>query len=119
MELRAEQDGEEIHIELEVVNEDEHDHTLAFSSGQRYELLLRNAEGSEVYRFSDERVFMMAIIYEEFSPHEKKTFREQIDAAELPAGSYTLEGELLVAAIDNEPLTEGESFTQYVTINLD
>lgn len=119
MELRANQAGEEIQIELKVVNEDERDHTLAFTSGQRYELLLRNAHGSEVYRFSDDRVFMMAITYEEFSPNEKKSFLEQINAAELPAGTYTLEAELLVAAIDNEPLPEGEAFRRQVSVEVE
>ncbi|MET3507742.1 BsuPI-related putative proteinase inhibitor [Halalkalibacter oceani] len=119
MELQTNQAGETIQVELQVVNEDESDHTLAFSSGQRYELILRDAHGNEVYRFSDDRVFMMAITYEEFSPNEKKTFREQINTAELPTGTYTLEAELLVAAVDNEPLPEGEVFRQEVKVEVE
>jgi hypothetical protein len=45
--------------------------TLSFSSGQRYDLELRDERGNVVYRWSDGRAFTMVMGEENFGPGEK------------------------------------------------
>lgn len=74
---------------------------LVFSSGQTFELLLRNERGDIVYRWSEGMAFTQAIRTVEFPPGEKNwvvAVRLADKAgAPLPEGSYTAEAWLATA----------------------
>jgi hypothetical protein len=69
---------------------------LAFSSGQRYDLELKNARGDVVYRWSDERAFTMALGEEMIGPGERNyvvTVRlADKEGKPLAQGKYTAVG---------------------------
>ena len=68
---------------------------LSFNSGQRFDFVIRNAAGVEVYRWSASRTFVALIGREEITAGERN-YVEPVPLANLsgqplPAGRYTLE----------------------------
>ena len=67
---------------------------LQFATSQRYELVLRNAEGHVVYRWSDGRMFEQALGEESISGYRNFLIEGELDsgtAASLTNGNYSLE----------------------------
>lgn len=118
-ETEAVQNENELKVKLTVTNQQENQGTLDFSSGQLYELVLTNDQGEEVYRYSDGRMFTMALVQESFEPGESKTFEEVIALEEdLPAGTYTLDTQLIVMAVDGAEWTDQATFQNRLEIEI-
>jgi hypothetical protein len=69
--------------------------TLDFTSGQRYDLEIKDEKGAVVYRWSDGRAFTLALGRETVGPGEKNyVVLERLvgkDGTPLPQGKYTAE----------------------------
>jgi len=69
------------------------DHTFAFNTGQRYDFAVYK-DGDEVWRWSDDQAFIMALGEETYTMDGTLYF-ERINTGELPGpGTYTLQGTL-------------------------
>lgn len=66
---------------------------LTFSSSQIYNFQLRNVRGDVVYTWSADKIFLAAV--QELSIKGEQSWIETIPQAGLPAGSYSLEGNLV------------------------
>jgi hypothetical protein len=66
---------------------------LTFPSAQRFELTIRNADGKEVYRWSDGMAFAQMVGTERFGPAEKNWLvrvpLRSRDGNQFPPGKYT------------------------------
>jgi hypothetical protein len=92
---------------------------LVFSSGQQFELVVKDAEGTEVYRFSDGRLFTMALIYEELPPGASLTWSDVWDLKDKdgrPVAPGRFQAEITVLArvmdgpLDSEQLSTSVEF---------
>ncbi|MBP3949585.1 BsuPI-related putative proteinase inhibitor [Bacillus suaedae] len=104
-EVTTEQDESALHVKMTVTNNLEEKQSIDFSSGQKYEVVLRS-NGEEVYRYSDGKMFTMAIITEGFEPGESKTYEQLIPLDGTLAGEYELTAELVVAAVNGESVAD-------------
>ena len=64
---------------------------MVFNSGQSYDVVIRNASGNEVYRWSQGKAFTMAIRQLTLAPGDTWSFRESVDLGVLPDGDYSVE----------------------------
>lgn len=118
-ETKTTHDENELLVQMTVTNQQETKSTLDFASGQLYEMVLTDSNGEEVYRFSEGRMFSMAIVQEAFEAGESKTFEEVIALDKLDKGTYTLDVQLVVMAVDNEEWTDEETFQNRLDVIID
>ncbi|KYG32358.1 BsuPI-related putative proteinase inhibitor [Alkalihalobacillus trypoxylicola] len=109
-------DEESLDVVMQLKNVSQNDITLAFSSGQKMEIVLRNEQGEEVYRYSEGKMFTMAIENKTLAPDEHLSFGEYIDVSEFEAGEYTVELTSLVYEVEGEE--ENLNFQEEITITL-
>ncbi|WP_062047985.1 BsuPI-related putative proteinase inhibitor [Bacillus sp. JCM 19034] len=103
-EVETVQKDNELHVTMTVSNHLEKASEIEFSSGQQYELIIRDESDEVLYRYSEGKMFTMAIMIEQLSPGESLTFSEAIPLDGIDSGQYELEAKLLIVSIDgNEP----------------
>jgi hypothetical protein len=90
--------GEPLELTLEVMNQGPRPVTLRFPSAQRNDLLIHNAQGQEVWRWSSERMFAQVLGVETLAPNGGKLTYHVVMRETLPRGTYTVIG--VVPAID-------------------
>jgi Intracellular proteinase inhibitor len=90
--------GELLELTLELVNRSPRSVTLEFRTAQRYDLLIRNAQGQEVWRWGADQVFAQMLGQETLPPEGGKLTYYVAASAPLPPGSYTITG--VVPAVD-------------------
>jgi hypothetical protein len=80
---------------------------LTFPSGQRYEFTVLDAEGREVWRWSEDRMFTQSLTNRQLSARETATFAEAMPAGDLH-GTYTV-----VARLESSthPIEQRQLFT--------
>ncbi len=78
---------------------------LTFGSGQRYEVVFRDADGREVFRWSDGRAFTLALGTETIRNGEKNYVAEI--PLRFPAGKYTAEAWLTTVGVKSYAATVG------------
>lgn len=91
--LQVEERGEEIILNYTVENRGDHDLHLIFPSGQEFDYLIYNENGELVYRWSDGKMFIMAIHETILPAGEKIEIREVWDGRDkngdpVPLGKY-------------------------------
>lgn len=91
--LQVEERGEEIILNYTVENRGDHDLHLIFPSGQEFDYLIYNENGELVYRWSDGKMFIMAIHETILPAGEKIEIREAWDGRDkngdpVPPGKY-------------------------------
>lgn len=85
-----------LQLRFEVANETGETITWHQSSGQAFDVVIRNDAGDEVYRWSDGRFFTMALVQRTLLPGEVWAVEQAIElrgknGEALPAGDYSLE----------------------------
>ena len=90
--------GEPLDLTLEVVNRSPRPITLGFRTSQRYDLMIQNAQGQEVWRWSADRMFAQMLGQEVLSPNGGKLTYHVVVREKIPRGSYTVVG--VVPAVD-------------------
>lgn len=66
---------------------------LRFSSGQQFEVVITDESGNEVYRYSDDKFFTMALVYKSINPGESFNWQDEWDmknkdGVKLTSGNY-------------------------------
>ncbi len=93
--------GEAIHLQLLLRNESGDPMTLTFASSQKYDFWVRNANGGEVWRWSDSRVFLAVITHVDILPGATIQLAETWDQLTLgetavPPGTYTIHAGIVI-----------------------
>ncbi len=86
--------GDTIRITFEVFNHTKAPVRFDFGSGQRYDVVVEDREGNEIWRWSRGRMFTMALGQETVGPDNPRLSYEIEYKAELAPGRYWIEGEL-------------------------
>jgi hypothetical protein len=84
--------GEAIRITLEVFNTAAEPVRLDFSTGQRYDFVLQDAQQKEVWRWSAGQMFTMALGSETLGPGRPRLQYREECALKLAPGVYTVTG---------------------------
>jgi hypothetical protein len=84
--------GEPLDLTLEVVNRSPRPVTLQFRTAQRYDVLIRNAQGQEVWRWATGQMFAQMLGEETLPPEGGKLTYDVVAFVLLPPGSYTVTG---------------------------
>lgn len=90
--------GEVITVELALDNAGPTDLRLSFPSGQQFDLVLRQSDSAELWRWSSDKLFTQAVTHLQLAAGERHTDAVAWDQAlsaggvPLPAGDYRLEG---------------------------
>jgi hypothetical protein len=99
-------EGEPVELTLQVVNRGPRPVTLQFRDSQRYDFLIQNAQGQEVWRWSANQMFAQILGQETLSSDGGKLTYRVVARATLVRGSYTVMG--VVPAIDAQMLARLE-----------
>jgi len=84
---------------------------IEHGSGQQYDIHIYNENNEEVYRWSHNRAFTLALITRELKAGDALSFEETWDGTDnegkaLPAGEYTIKITIEVRAISGEAASE-------------
>ncbi len=82
--------GEPVHMAFDVANHGAAPVTLRFSSAQRFDFVIANAAGNEVWRWSAGRMFATVMGQETLGPDNPSLTYEAEFAGELAPGRYTI-----------------------------
>lgn len=89
--------GEPIRMQLILFNHTESAVTLHFNSAQRFDFLIEDGDGREVFRWSDGKFFAQVLGSETIGPSRRQLHYEADSTDALPSpGEYTVRG-LIVA----------------------
>ncbi|NPV27838.1 MAG: hypothetical protein HPY81_10465 [Firmicutes bacterium] len=85
--------GDAIEIMLTKLNLSQEPITLDYSSSQRFDLLIRDSDGNQVWQWSDGRAFLSVLGQVVLAPNEAITYRATWNVPPTAApGSYTIVG---------------------------
>ncbi len=82
--------GQPIRITFEVFNHTPTPVRFDFNSGQRFDVVVRDGQGKEVWRWSAGRLFTMALGQESLGPARPRLTYEAVCTAELEPGRYRI-----------------------------
>ncbi|WP_101843459.1 BsuPI-related putative proteinase inhibitor [Halobacillus sp. Marseille-P3879] len=107
---------EGVNFNFFISNEAEEPIILGFNSSQKYEIVLENEEGEEVYKYSNEQAFSQQLTTEELEPGDQLEANETLEE-DLPPGEYDAKMSFLVTSINDQPLeTKPFEITESVTV---
>jgi len=90
----ARENSEYVEFVLTIQNQSDQQVELVFPSSQKYEIVVSNSEGEEVYRYSNGRMFAQAVQQETLAPSNYMVFTERwnymYDGERVPKGQYTV-----------------------------
>ncbi|MDQ0207948.1 BsuPI-related putative proteinase inhibitor [Alkalicoccobacillus murimartini] len=95
LEVQTNQNEGTLLVEMTLTNETGESQTIEFPSSQMYELVLTDESDEEVYRFSEDMMFTMAIVEDELAAGDSRSYEETISVNDLDSGSYTLLAEIV------------------------
>ncbi|MGG3926704.1 BsuPI-related putative proteinase inhibitor [Metabacillus fastidiosus] len=87
---------EQVEFIITLINGTEQSTQFEFRSAQKYEIIIRNLDGKDIYKYSRERMFIQMVEYLEVDANKKKTWREQWDYKDnngnrVEKGTYEIE----------------------------
>jgi hypothetical protein len=97
--LEVNQMDDIITFNVKLNNSGQEDAELLFSSGQQFEIIVKNQEGQEVYRYSEGKMFTQAIQEVKLKAGESLEWNDEWDLKKdsvlVPNGEYTVTVEVL------------------------
>jgi len=97
--------SEIVPIRLSVTNTGSASQTLTFTSGQKYDFLVTDKAGAEVWRWSAGQMFTQEIQTMQVKPGETYNYFGKVPADSLKTGDYTISGWLTAAELLGERLS--------------
>lgn len=82
---------EPIMVSLEIVNRGRQPVDLSFRSAQRYDVLIKDRQGRDVWRWSQGQMFAQILGTETLKPSRRLRYRVSV-RERLPPGAYTIVG---------------------------
>jgi flagellar hook assembly protein FlgD len=96
---------------------------ITFSSGQQFEIVITDGKGEEVYKYSDNKFFTLALLFKTMIPGEALQWNDEWDMTnkrgeKLTAGDYSVKITVLAKAEEGaEKIDEGQ-LTTTLKLNL-
>lgn len=104
--LKADNQGDAIHVTLQLVNESAETKELTFTSGQRYDLIIRSDSGDELYNYAADMMFTQAIETVTLEADEEFVIEETWETE--GEGPFTIEGEITASEVNGSEIAPGE-----------
>lgn len=101
-------------FDFELINRFSQPKELQFGSGQQFEIIVKDEDGDEAYRYSDGKSFTMALIYKTIKPGEAIKWQDiwdmtDKDGRKLTDGSYKAEIQVLANSLnENEEIDKSQ-----------
>ena len=86
--------NEELIVDIELLNNSQEDIVLNFSSGQSYDIYIKNWQKEVIYRWSADKIFTQAFKEITIEAGKRQSFQEKIAVHQFRAGVYFLEVEI-------------------------
>ena len=84
--------GEPIIITLKIFNYTEEEITFHFNTGQRYDFIIEDEEGSKIWRWSEDKMFTMVLREEILGPNNPEVIYTAEYKGKLSPGYYKITG---------------------------
>jgi len=88
--------GEPIIITLKIFNYTEEEITFHFNTGQRYDFIIEDEEGSKIWRWSEDKMFTMVLGEEILGPTNPEVIYTAEYRGKLSSGYYKITGIFVV-----------------------
>ncbi|WP_407272403.1 BsuPI-related putative proteinase inhibitor [Radiobacillus sp. PE A8.2] len=107
---------EQVTFHMELSNNGEETVELGMSGGQQFEIVVTDASGQEIYRFSEGKAFIESFVYKEIPAGKSLEWTEEWNDTEIADGEYEATITLLPVqinkqGIENNPFTQTKTFT--------
>ncbi|SDZ74296.1 Immunoglobulin-like domain of spore germination [Thalassobacillus cyri] len=96
-------ESDKVTFSFSMENQGDKAYDLGFSSGQKYEIVVKNEEGEEVYRYSEGQMFTQALETKTIEPGESISF-EEVWSADIKPGEYDAAISIEVNSINEQSL---------------
>ncbi|RXI98317.1 hypothetical protein DS745_18490 [Anaerobacillus alkaliphilus] len=106
--------GNVMRFKLSLTNETDEKVFLQFPSGQQFEIIVKDQSSNVVYKYSEGKMFTMAIVTREMAPGETLVWEDEWNEA-VP-GTYVITGELQIISVNGESVDRNQFITKK-TIN--
>jgi len=111
-------------FDFELVNYYIEPKQLQFGSGQQYEIVITNEEGQEVYRYSDDKFFTMALIFKTINPGESLKWQDVWDMTDkegnkLTSGKYKAEIKIMARPATEDKKIKEDQLSTVIDFSLD
>lgn len=84
--------GEPIKMTVKIFNSTEEDIVFHFNTSQRYDFIIEDEEGNEVWRWSQDRMFAMMLGKEVIGPHNPEVIYTADYKDRISPGNYKVTG---------------------------
>lgn len=110
-------------LDFELMSHHTESKELMFGSGQQFEVTITNEAGEEVYKYSDNKFFTMALIYKNLNPGEAIKWQDEWnmtnkEGKKLTSGKYTAKINILVIPDENSEKVDESQLTTTIEFNL-
>lgn len=110
-------------FDLTLTNVGSEDVELLFSSGQQYEITVKDENNQDVYRYSEGKMYTQALETKVIKTGEKINWNVEWDQKEegqfLPNGEYTVTAEVLAKPSDETITIDKEQFQHTISMSID
>jgi hypothetical protein len=111
--LEVEQTAEKAVFHITFTNKGDEEAKVTFSSGQKFELVIQDSSGKEVYRYSIGKMFTMALETIKLKPGESIQLQDEwdymVDGKRVAPGEYKAIATVIPREIDKETI-ESDTF---------
>lgn len=101
---------ERLEFEISLKNHSQSPAKIVFPSSQKFEIIVENKKGEEVYRFSKDKFFTQALEGLELKANESMTWTDQWnymkDGKRVEEGEYIVKAELKATKVNGVPLQQ-------------
>jgi hypothetical protein len=122
-ELEVRKENNKLLFDITLTNRGEETIELPFSSGQQFEIIVKNEEDEEVYRYSEGRMFTQALSFIELKAGENLSWSDEwdkkLDNTWVPNGEYKVTAEVLVQDSEGSILINQEDLTSEKMVTLE
>jgi uncharacterized protein YcfL len=120
--LQVRQESDKLVFDISLMNKGNDMVELTFSSGQKYEIVVTNDQGEEVYRFSEGKMFTQALQLIELKAGDQVNWTEEwnmtAEGQGIANGAYTVEAEVLIQE-DDKLSIEPKQLTAQEKVNIE
>lgn len=106
---------------MNLSNDSEKPVQLTFSSGQQYEIVVKDSDGDKVYMFSEDRMFTEAIIEEEIAAGDVLSFEQEWDytsgGKRVDSNEYEATVSLTAQTVNGEKVVP-DAFVQKLSVTI-
>jgi len=116
-------EDDKVVFDFQLINHYPEQKQLMFGSGQQFELIITDEKGEEVYRYSDDKVFTLAIVYKDINPGESLKWQDEWDmrnkdGEKLESGKYKAEIRVIAIQEDDDQKIDKSQLTTVMSFVL-